>query len=184
MSHREFVEQAMRDHGDAVFRLACSLLQSPEAAEDIVQDTFAKLCRTSRAFENDQHVRYWLLAVAGNASRDALRRQQTAPVTLVDPTAPEELEALAAQLTAQSDTSPRTETGIDPDHFLWRHVAALPFSQRQVIHLRYVEELKPREIARVLGESSINVRQRLSRAHKRLRSMIESDSAPTEGGIR
>ncbi len=70
---------------------------------------------------------------------------------------------------------------MDPDHFLWRHVAALPPAQRQVIYLRHVEELKPREIARIIGDPVINVRQLLSRAHKRLRVMIEQETA-AEGG--
>ena len=181
MSHRQFVEQAVRDHGDAVFRLAYSLLQSPEAAEDIAQDTFAKLCRCQREFASDQHLRSWLLAVAGNASRDVLRRRKTLPITLVDPTAPEEFEALAPQHAQGCESLPSNEQTIDPDHFLWRHVAALPPAQRQVIYLRHVEELKPREIARIVGDPVINVRQLLSRAHKRLRAMIEQETA-AEGG--
>lgn len=172
MKDSDFIEQAISAHGDAVFRFACSLLQSTQSAEDATQETFLKLFQSEKDFSSESHLHYWLLAITKNYCYDLLRRRRRLPVLLVDPTAEDGLEH------PSTFGSPFIEEtlAIDGDHVLWRHVAKLPLRQREVVHLRYVEDFTPREIESILGISGINVRQRLSRALKSLRRMIAQES--------
>ena len=55
MQSSQFVEEAMDQHGDTVFRLACSMLDDIEAARDVTQDTFVKLFQSDIVFEHDGH---------------------------------------------------------------------------------------------------------------------------------
>lgn len=171
MKDSDFIERAVNAHGDAVFRFACSLLQSTQSAEDATQEVFLKLLQSEKDFSSESHLRYWLLAITRNYCCDLLRRHKRLPILLVDPTNEDELEHPSAF------GSPFAEETlvIDEDHILWRHVAKLPLRQREVVHLRYIEDFTPREIESILGISSINVRQRLCRALKGLRRMITQE---------
>lgn len=60
-------------HGDAVYRLARLMLGRPEAAEDVVQDTFLKLLRHLGEGRPLDNARGWLLTVAAHACRDRQR---------------------------------------------------------------------------------------------------------------
>lgn len=172
MKDSDFIEQAIVAHGDAVFRFACSLLQSPQSAEDATQEAFLKLFQSEKEFSSEPHLHYWLLAVTRNYCCDLLRRHKRLPILLVDPTAEHELEHPSA-FGSRFLEEPLT---IDEDHVLWRHVAKLPLRQREVIHLRYIEDFTPQEIEGILGISGINVRQRICRALKSLRRMLAEES--------
>ena len=54
-----------------------------------------------------------------------------------------------------------------------RAIAALPADKRDLLELKYVQELDDAQIARRLGISRVNVRQRLSRLRKELRVRME-----------
>ncbi len=61
-------------HASGVYRLALAMLREPEAAQDVVQDTFARLIEHLGAHGPLTNPRGWLYTVAAHACRDRQRR--------------------------------------------------------------------------------------------------------------
>jgi RNA polymerase sigma-70 factor (ECF subfamily) len=144
-------------------RLALELLGDPQRAEDVLQDTWlAALRRPPEVGGDERRLRAWLARVVrnlslhtkrGEAHRSAREKRSARPER--QPSVEESLRRAALQ------------------HELMQAVARLEPAQREVVVLRYLDELPPREIARRLGVSGTAVRSRLARALATLRGRLE-----------
>lgn len=65
--------EAMRAHGDAVYRLAFARCRNTADAEDIFQTTFLRFYASPIPFGNPEHEKAWLLRVCINACKDLQR---------------------------------------------------------------------------------------------------------------
>ncbi len=149
---------AMDAHGDLVYRLALCRLGTKSDAEDVYQDVFLRLFRDDTVFEDDAHLKAWLVRVTVNCCTDLHRSawfQKNAP-----------LEAWTAA------AAPVPEDYAD----LWNAVAALPEELRTVIYLHYVEGYQTDEIAGMIGCRPATVRTRLHRARNKLKLKLEEDT--------
>ena len=131
-------------------------------AEDLVQETFLRVLRGIHRYQPARPFKPWLYAIAINAARDHYKSADT---------------RYTASLTADFDAAgPDTpgETSLAADE--WRQVEAavrsLPLHQREVVVLRYADELSLQEIASVLGIPVGTVKSRLSLALGRLRAAL------------
>lgn len=70
---KEPFEEAARRYGDMVYRVACHALGDHAEAEDVTQTVLLRLYQHSGGFESEEHQKRWLLRVAVNESRKALR---------------------------------------------------------------------------------------------------------------
>ena len=61
-------------HADGLYRLAVAMLREPDAAQDVVQDTFVRLIAHVEAGGALPNARGWLYTVAAHACRDRQRR--------------------------------------------------------------------------------------------------------------
>ena len=144
-----FIELAGR-YKDTVFRVALNALGSPADADDIVQEALFRLLERSEPFENEAHVKYWLIRVTLNLCKNALRSpwRRLAPLE-------------AAEEVPVFD---RPEQGE-----LYAEVMALPEKYRTVLYLFYYEGYSVREIAEILSIRVTAVTSRLSRARQKLK---------------
>lgn len=62
-------------HATGLYRLALAMLHDPDAAQDVVQDTFARLIEHLRGHGRLTNARGWLYTVAAHACRDRQRRR-------------------------------------------------------------------------------------------------------------
>lgn len=63
-----------RRYRDTVFRLAFTYLRNQADADDVTQDVFVKLIRSSHDFESDEHLRRWLIRVTINECKSLFRK--------------------------------------------------------------------------------------------------------------
>ncbi len=68
-------EEAFMLHHRVVFRAARSVVRDNAAAEDIVQETFIRLHRNPDVIQNEEMLRPWLIRVAINLAKNAVRGQ-------------------------------------------------------------------------------------------------------------
>ena len=61
-------------HANGLYRLALAMLQEPDAAQDVVQDTFVRLIAHLEGGGTLPNARGWLYTVAAHACRDRQRR--------------------------------------------------------------------------------------------------------------
>ncbi len=141
-----------------------SRLVGPDEAEDLTQETFARIDRALPHFRGDCRLSTWVYRIATNVAVDRMRagaftRRHTAPLEAAgaDP-APGAAERLA-----------RDEMGECVRSF----IDALPPADRVVVVLGELEGLRNREIARALGTTVGAVKIRLHRARARLRARLQ-----------
>ena len=147
-------EQAVRRFADSVNRVCRVHIGDTADAEDCFQNTFIKLYTKSPDFNDEEHLKAWLLRVAinecKNCARDNRRRYSLQPPV---PPAPSSEDA--------SDIS-------------WA-LTLVEFKYRQVLYLYYIERYKVDEIAAILGKNKNTVKTMLSRGRDRLRSVYGGD---------
>jgi RNA polymerase sigma factor (sigma-70 family) len=146
-------------HYLALVRLAVQLVDDLATAEDVVQDVFASW--PARSVPDDA-LRYLRAAVV-NRCRSALRRRGTARSFSRQP-ARGDAEAADAEL-LRSERS----------RAILVHIRTLPRRQREVVVLRYYEDLGIAEIATVLGIRPTAVSTSLSRAIATLAARLGED---------
>lgn len=131
-----------------------------EDAADLVAETFLVAWRRIGEVPRGSEARLWLYGVArltlSNQRRGELRRARLA-------------ERLRAELTAAALSAPP----VAGDATVLRALATLEESDREALLLVGWEGLAPREVARVLGLSTVAARSRLHRARRRLRAAID-----------
>ena len=64
---------------DQVYRVARHLVQNPQDADDLMQETYARAFRSWRSFTPGTNLRAWLLRILTNLNIDRGRKQQRSP---------------------------------------------------------------------------------------------------------
>jgi RNA polymerase sigma-70 factor (ECF subfamily) len=149
--------QRLGDHLDRLYRAAWGLCGSREDAEDLVQDTYARVLKRPRLLHSADDLGY-LLRVLRNTyfsgHRAAKRRPSTDPL-------PDELDRF------EDPTSRRPEQELDARQ-LYAEIAALPPDFRDALVAVDLLGLSYREAARTLRVREATITTRLYRARVRL----------------
>lgn len=132
-------------------------------ADDLMQVTFMKVHRARAQFRPELKLLPWLFAVAARVRLDELRRRLRLPED-----AGEEAIALADE---QAVRDPPPDA--DVKDVVRAALAALPESQRAVIHLHRYEGMTFAEIAKVLGTTPGAVKLRAFRGYETLRRQLK-----------
>jgi len=159
-------------YADRLYRLAIGLIQQPDEAEDVVQETFIKAITHLDQFEGRSNLGTWLYRVAYNASLDRLRRREEAP--LADDGPYEEAEVLVSMPEVLVEWQTPEDLLIDEQdrEFLDQSIGKLSQNLRTVFVLRDIDELSSAETADILGISVSAVKVRLHRARLELRESL------------
>lgn len=163
----EFLRRAIEQHGDDVLRFAASRLPSLQEAEDVFQNVFLALFQFGGVFENERHLKCWLLKVTANQCKNFYRKKSR---TVEVPSGVSRYAETASSTGECGNFEMEEERPFD---VLEEQVNALPQKYRDVIELYYVADLRCREIAQVLDIAIPTVKTRLARARKRIRLLLE-----------
>ena len=154
---RQSVQELFEKYQNNLYAVAFNICKNAEDAKDIVQETFIQYYSLRKEFDNEQHIRAWLIRVAINKAKNINRsfwRKNKRP-----------LEDYMESLTFET---PESEE-------LFETVMALPEKFRIVIHLFYYEDYAIREIADILKISESNVKVRLSRGRSLLKVKLQEE---------
>ncbi len=154
----------VKRHTDAVYRVALAIAGDPDVAQDVSQDAFLKAFRGLDGFRGEAAFRTWLLTIAANAARGALRRQgrrretdlESAPPMASEVRGPDEDAVLASEAARAREALGR-----------------LPEKQRLSVQLRVDEGLSFREIAEVIGSTEGAARVNYFHGIRKLREWME-----------
>jgi RNA polymerase sigma-70 factor (ECF subfamily) len=158
-------EALVRDHQQAVFRLAYLFVRDADDAEDVAQDAFVRAFRALPTFDVSRPLRPWLLQIAANLARNRRRSLRRYLAVLQ--------RVWRMQPTAVSQPN-RLDSAWESDQ-LHQALEQLRPAEREIIYARYFLELSEADTAEVLGVALGTVKSRLSRAMKRLRTVIDAD---------
>jgi RNA polymerase sigma-70 factor (ECF subfamily) len=160
-------EEFFARYRSSIYRTAYGLTGDRQAAEEILQDTFARAYQRRHSLHPDVSPLPWLHRVSLNLcySRLSRRRVKTDPIN----EATESGHADDAPL--PSDTAERNELRT----IVRDGIAALPEKHRSVVVLYYLQRLSLQETAEVLGIQLGTVKSRLHYALRGLRDHLERD---------
>ena len=149
----------------SIYRTAYGLTGDPQAAEEILQDTFARAYARRAALRDDVSPLPWLHRVAVNLCFSRRRRKQ--PATTVDEQVVQ-IEAPGVEPEALSEQKELRQIVRDG-------VAALPPKHQSVVVLYYLHGLSLQETATFLDIRLGTVKSRLHYALRGLRAHLEGD---------
>jgi len=150
------------DHVDRLFRAAWALCGSREDAEDLVQETYARVLARPRLLRREDDLGYLLRALRNtflNERRARSRRLRPAPL-------PEEVGLIADPHAPQPDAA--VEAGE-----VYAAIAALPEDYRDVLVAVDVCGLSYKEVAQALRIREGTVMSRLYRARQQVIRRVE-----------
>lgn len=160
----EDVDTLFAAHYTSLCKGVYRMYRDQALAEDVVQEAFLKLHRNLEKVERETVVG-WLRKVAVNQAKDILEREFASRLRV-------DRAVRVGFLPGQDQGHRQIDEAVDNWDVL-AAIAGLPADQREVVIAHYYWDLPDKEIANVLGLSATNVRQRLSRARKALKSTLE-----------
>jgi len=146
--------------------LAWRILGDAEDVKEATQETFLRVFRHLRRFDERHDFFGWLFRIAVNVCRDVEKRRRRRWIF-----APFD-HALSVASSARGADD--TVAANDDAALLTRAIDALPRKERLAVILREVEEMPTDEVAAILGVSPATVRVQVSKARAKLRIWIEA----------
>jgi RNA polymerase sigma-70 factor (ECF subfamily) len=167
---------AFEEYSDALFRHALLRISDRDKAIDLVHDTFTKVWGYIRNGHDIEQFRPFLYKVLNNliideyrkkreASLDALFEKEGVDEGTFDELTANDVESLAATIDGKK---------------AFQMLEQLPDVYREVITLRFIDQLGPKEISELIEESENVVSVRLHRGLKQLRDMMEAEEKARE----
>jgi len=159
------VRELVSSYGDRLLRSAFTLCGNETEAQDLVQDTFIQAIRSAGRFQGRSTVYTWLHAILLNLTRHYHRDRKR--IVYDDELAGSEVspsEESMAQLDYRAASSALAEA-----------LRQLSGAHREVVVLRYYEDMKIQEIARHLGISKGTVKSRLHYALAELQKLLPEE---------
>ncbi|MED3552707.1 sigma-70 family RNA polymerase sigma factor [Cytobacillus praedii] len=149
------VHEIVQTYSDTLIRIAVQQTKNMPEAEDIVQEVFMTLMRQKKRFDNETHLKAWLIKVTFNKCKDyfkSSRVKKTVPIT-------EEMTFIAKE-----------EQMVLPEIF------ELNQNERVIVYLHYYEGYTTAEIADLLEMKVNTVGSKLRRIRIKLKNILEEGS--------
>ena len=160
MDEGDWIARAVARHERPLMQYATHLLRDAEAARDVVQETFCRLCRQSPA-SLDGHLAEWLYTVCRNRAMDVLRKEQRMRLVEMEP--------------PQAPPASRAAEHREEISSVLHAMGGLPANQQEVVRLKFQQELSYKQIAEVTGLSVSNVGYLLHTALNALRRKLHEE---------
>lgn len=148
------------DYADAIFRFCMVKVSNVELAEDMTQEVFARYWQSLRAGKEMTNTRSFLYTIANNMAKDWYKKKKA-----------DSLDQKMESGNQPRDTTASPETIASYQEVL-DTIKELEPNDTELLLLKYVEGLAPKEIAEILHESANTISVRLNRATKRLQEKL------------
>ena len=166
---RDVVDQ----HARRMYRAARGLGFSASDAEDLAQDVLVTFLETLDRFEGRSAVATWLFGILHHKAQERRRSHAREDSTdAVEEVFQMRFDSRGSWLKPPIEADRIGESRETAD-ILRDCLAALPAQQREVFHLRQVEECAASEVAGIVGCTTNHVGVLLHRARLRLRTCLE-----------
>ena len=153
----EAFELIVDSYSKMLFKIAYSYTKNIADSEDIVQEVFMKFYRARKNYENEEHIKNWLIRVAINQSLNVIKHNNKS--------LPVENEYF--------NNLPDTLENNDRDEEIRKIVMSLKEKYKTIIILFYYDNYNVKEIANILNISESNVKVRLNRARIKIKDILE-----------
>ncbi|HJW29207.1 MAG TPA: sigma-70 family RNA polymerase sigma factor [Saprospiraceae bacterium] len=147
---------------DKLYRYAMRFVRDAASAEDVVQDVMFKLWQKREEADHIDNLEAWLMVLTRNRALDVLRKDKGDQVSVDEAFGVSDQNPLADRQMENSDLMKQLNSCLEQ----------LPDKQRQVFHLREIEQMTYEEIAQVTGFNLDDVKVSLFRARKQIQRLL------------
>jgi len=156
-------DMMVRLHHRSVYNMAIRFMRDHGGADDVAQDTFLKAYHAIGSFRGDSSLKSWLLRIASNTAKNALRSRDRRPmVDVADvPLGWNHLDFQRLE---------KMQTG----ELLKAAIARLSPKQKQALELRIYEDLSFKEIAEIMDAPFDTAKANFRHAILNLKKILES----------
>lgn len=167
MITKEFTD-LYTSESDALFRYCFFRVADREQAKDITQEAFMRVWNIlAKDIEKIKNLRALLFKITSNLVIDWYRKKKSVSLdNLMDS------ENGEVGLQIHDDSYEQIEIQSEGKIFL-KHIGTLEYTYQQVVYLRYVEDMSPKEIAEIVGLSANVVSVRINRGIEILKKKYE-----------
>ena len=154
---KEILIEYIKDNQEKLYRIAFSYSKNEEAALDIVQEAITKALKNINKLSEESYIKTWFYRILINESLQYIRKNKRILTY--------ELEAIENKVDCNVDF----EEGLD----VYKYVQDLNEKLKTVIILRFFEDMKISEIAKITKTNESTVKSRLYKGLKELKRLIE-----------
>ncbi len=153
MSARAKFENYITQNLDEVFRFAYMYTKNKEYAEDVISESIVRALSSAASLKKTEYVKTWFYRIVINTANTYMKKQ--------------------GRTVNIENTSERSTEDDYSEINLGSMFSLLDDKLRIIVTMRYLEDMKIAEIAKVLGENENTVKTRLYKALKILRADLE-----------
>jgi len=165
---RDAFAALMARYQNRLYRYLLRWVRDHAAAEDLFQQTWMRILASLHRYDAGRNFDAWLFAIARNLVMDHLRSRK--PDSIEEPVA----EGLSLSDSIATDVPGALEQLLRSERAaqVQRALESQPPVFREILSLRFEEEMKLEEIAEVLSVPLGTVKSRLARALEHLRTVM------------
>jgi len=164
----------MERHATPVFHFLCRMVGNEDDANDLAQETFARVFRARASFRPNEKFSTWLFTIAANLARNHFRWRSRHPTVSLDAETGDSEQTIGSTLPA-GDLAPNEQAlAAERAQAVRAAVGNLPEDLREAIVLCEWEDLSIAEAAAILESTPKAVESRLYRARQTLRERLKS----------
>ncbi len=160
---RSAMEMVIQKYREPLYFHARYIVKDHQEAYDVVQEVFIKAMRESRLFDDDFKIKAWLYRVTSNLCFNQVRNRKRRGAILDTMMKPEAFGADQLETVFAGEQRGEVMAGLDK----------LSEDHKEILILRYYDDLSYAEIADVLQVKLGTVMSRLSRARMRLMDVLQ-----------
>lgn len=175
---RRAFEELMRKYEKRIFSFVVRMVRNEDTAVDLTQDFFFKIYTVLDKYNYEYKFSTWAYRICYNLVIDHIRKNQAQVDSLDD-------ESVSGRDLLESDNVSR-EDGFkaldraETRETVWRIVDQIPLKFRELILLRYIQELKYEEIAEITALPVGTVKNRIFKAKEILKKEMVKDGMLVE----
>jgi RNA polymerase sigma-70 factor (ECF subfamily) len=171
--HDAALNDLMERHATPVFHFLCRMVGNEDDANDLAQETFARVFRARASFRTSEKFSAWLFTIAANLARNHFRWRARHPNVSLEAETGETEQTLGSTLPANDPAPNEQALAAERAEAVRSAVGKLPEDLREAIVLCEWEERSVAEAAAILEATPKAVESRLYRARQILRERLK-----------
>ena len=155
---------------DRLMNFIYRFVNDMELAEDIVQDTLAKVFTHRHYYKEIAKVSTWIYTIAGNYAKTELRKRKRRKITQLSHLGKEDKVYEIPDIEREPDRGVHVQFS---EQKIQNALQSLPSHFRSPVILRDIQELSYKDISKILDVPLGTVKSRINRARQQLKSTLK-----------